>query len=496
MFFQSKPICGRKFSSLTDVQDKMQMFNLMYELDPNTGSVNNCNDPNKAANWRKAIRNGAVRCQDREVEIDFFEKVAGGVTMDIDATDLYIKSLCDVDYNITAERAILANGPGQPVQFLLARSAHSAFGKGANVNEGGSILITRDEQWVHVTAVDRTTDYGWLVTVSPDRGDYQIRIGQGEKMLFSSVRQIGSTSCGVPANTWMTDGHVGKVQGLRMRKDFKFPIALDRPYSEVVQFGILFDRNGKEIPGWQYKELIDMRYEIKMRQNLEAFIGQRTTNQTLLTNGTVDPRFPGFDGYIPSVRYGGGTQWGYGKSQGFSLESDFTPIMLKQDAQKRSTEFTVLAGLPFMLNFDRRNKEILKNAAGSCTFETFKRMGVPDENMRTSLAQMGVNSYHYGGFSLHFKQMSALSDTRFIGNHHIPYMGLMMPSDGLTDSTGRDVPAIEFFDPKGWAEYREKVMDLRDFPGGCEYVEGHIITHMMMAVHCPHRHMILDPKDF
>lgn len=487
-FFFSKPQCENKFISVADVQDKLTAFNLMFEIGPN-GSSTNCPDPNFAAQWRKAIREGVINCAGKPMELDFFESVAGGVTTDVDATDLYIKSNCDVDYNIFAETTATGGSPGAATWFTIARSLHSGTGKYSNIAEGGSIYLYEDDQELLVRQVDRTTDYAHRALVVPHNKDYVVNVPAGKKMLFSPVRIVGPSSAPVDSSTWLSNGYIAKVQPLRVRKDYKFPIALDRAYHEVLQFAVIFDHEGKEVDSWEWKEKISMREELKWRKNVSAFNGQKVSNPLLL-GAEVDANYPGYDGYLRKVRYGGGVVWDYGKSKGFSLNSDFTPIMIRQDAYKKSDEFIVLHGMPFLLQMVNRNNIDFGNAPGSMTFDSFKRSGATAEDIR----KLAIKSYQYGNYSLHFKQMSALSDTRGIGNHNFPYMGMMMPGTGLKDSLGRDVPPIEFFRPKG-NSYEEYENDMRRITR-LENIEGYAVDLTMMAVHCPNNHIILNPADY
>lgn len=487
-FFYSKPQCENKFATIADVQGALAAFNVMYEMGPN-GSVNNCGDPNFAAQWRKAVREGVVNCAGKPMELDFFEQIAGGVTTDVEATDLYIKSNCDVDYNIFAETTAVGGSPGAATWFTIAKSLHIGSGKYTNIAEGGSIYIYEDDQELLVRQVDRTTDYAHRALVVPHNKDYVVNVVAGKKMLFSPVRIVGPTSGPVDSSTWLSNGYIAKIQPLRVRKDWQIPLALDRAYQDVLQFAVIFDRDGKEIDSWEWKEKITMREELKWRKNVSFFNGQKVNNPALL-GAEVDAQYPGYDGYLRKVRYGGGVVWDYGKSKGFSLNSDFTPIMIRQDAYKKADEFIVLHGMPFLLQMVNRGAIDFSKNPGACTLESFRRMGTDGDQIK----KLGIQSYQYGNFSLHFKQMGALSDTRGIGNYNFPYLAMMMPGVGNKDSLGRDVPPIEFFRPKG-NFYEEFENDKRKIDR-TEYLEGYAVDLSMMAVHCPNNHIIINPADY
>jgi hypothetical protein len=487
-FFFSKPPCELKFGTVSEVQDKMVAFNAMYEIGDTTSAA--CKGPEFAAQWRKAVRHGVINCAGTAIEMDFFRNVAGGMTEDIDATDYYIKTNCDVDYNIMTEADADGSGPGAEQWITIARSLHTGSGKYSNIVEGGSIYNYREERWMYVREVDRTVDYAHRARVIPEDGTWELNVKAGEAMMFNPAKIVGGTSCPSPSVTWMSNGYISKIQPLRIRKDWKIPKELDRAYRDVMQFALIFDNaTGEEIPSWEYKAKITTREEIVMRENLEFFIGQKITNPAML--GTdVDSRFGGFTGYLPTIKYNGGVVYDYAKSQGFSLKYDFTPIMLRQDARKKSSEFMVLAALPFLIGLQNRGDIDFNKVPGACTFETFQRYGTDMEDIK----KLGIKSFVWGNYSMHYKEAGFLSDQRTLGHGAHPYMAMMMPGNGLRDSDGRSVPPIEFFKPKGY-EYTEQMRDFEKIDG-CEYIGGHIIKTIMAATHCPDSHILINPQDY
>src|SRR4051812_37853191 len=86
-----------------DVVDEINQFKLLMEVDSKSTSANNCNDPNKAANWRKYVREAVINCAGKPVELDFFEKIAGGKTEVIPTLEMYFKQNVDYDRNIVSK---------------------------------------------------------------------------------------------------------------------------------------------------------------------------------------------------------------------------------------------------------------------------------------------------------------------------------------------------------------------------------------------------------
>jgi hypothetical protein len=487
-FFYSHPKGDNKLAMVGDIMKQIQAFDLLFELGPD-GSVNNCNNSETSAQWRKFVREGVVQNMGRPVEVDFFEKLAGGETEDIDATSIYIKSNQDINYNIYSQNSVVAGAPGDPVTFTMARELHSGQGKFSNVAAGGMMFIPEDGQMVYIDSIDTTTDYAHTVTIKPFRAEYAPNVRKGTNMLFNQSRIVGAYSCPVPSVQWMSNGFIRGVQGFRYRGDWEIKVELDKAYQEVMQFAIIFDKEGKAIDSFEWKAKSDMRWNMRLARNLFFFLGQKVTNPALQT-AVVDDKFPGFEGYEPTLKYGGGFVYQYPKSQGFSPNGDLTPIMLRQDARKKSMEYMVLDGFPFRLMMQNRANVDFSKFTGACTFETFERMGADKDE----ITKLGVTSWNYAGASLHFKNMDSLSDERVLGSYDYPYRAYMMPTQNLTDSNGRNVPAIEFFKPKGYG-YEEYEIDNRKVTK-CESITGWAVDVCMSTVHEPDNHIFLQPRAY
>ena len=488
--FSNAPRCGTKIFSVGDCLDKLKAFNAVYEANKDTSSVNNCKDDTKGTQWRKLVRDGVVNCGGDPMELDFFEGISGSKTEYIDAKTLYTRYNCDVDQNIYAQSAAVAPSPGQPATFQLLKALHSGNGKYSYPAEGYSIYIYEDRQWVFISGKDVTADFGHNVTVQPYKKSYTVNIRANSKMLIMPVRLVKGLSCPVPNTSMQAPGYTSKVQPFRIRKDWCLPIDLMRGYEDVMQFAIMFDENGKEVDCWEAYEKTQARRDMKWGKNLLAFIGQNIDNPTLLGERT-GADYAGFDGYLPTLEFGGGSVIDIDPSVGFDLEADFGAIILKNDALKRTNEFVALHAKPFMMGLIRNANANFKNNPGSCTFETFKRMGAGGAD----ISKLGVDSWKYLGYSIHFKEMSALSDSRGIGNYNFPHLAMLIPGNGLKDSKGREVPAIEFYQPRGCAEsgmFEEVDRDMRKI-NGCDTLEGQMAETVMMGIHCPNQHILLNP---
>lgn len=487
------PRCGTKIVTVGDALDKLRAFSAIYESGK-AGSVNNCDlDDNQKAYWRNQVYDAVINCGGEPTEFDFFEKVYGGTkTKRLEATDLYIDYRCDKDYNIMAAGAVQGNTPGGAATFQLIRANHSADGKYSNASVGGQIYIYEDRRWVRVTAVTKTTNFAHTVTVQPLDGDYTVNIRAGKKMMFNPTRFVDGLSCSAPVSTWETPGYVKKVSPIDLRLSWEQPMDLSAGYQDILQFAIMFDDNGQQVDGWIPYSRMDCARNFKFAKNMYWMMGERVTNSAFIGTGLVlnNGKYSGFDGYLTTMRFGGGNVREYDPVVGINLEADFLPVIKRQDSLKKCKNFLIEHGLDFMEALVRNMGNIFKDSAGQINLNVFKQLGA---NMDI-VQKLELQHYSFLGFNFEFNRMSALTDSRSIGNYDMPYLGMMMPLDMQKDSKGNSVPAIEFFEPYGTGEvgpYTEiGPIDHRYLTDMCNKWSGYIEEKVMATTHCPQNHYL------
>lgn len=491
MFYKT-PCCAKGVYTVRDALDQLKAFDAAFEVGPH-GSVNNATlTEAQRVNWRAQVRDGVIHCDNMEVELDFFEKIfAGTGPTKLEATDLYIKYDCGKQYNIFAQDAAVATLPGGPVTFTLMKSNHSKDGKHSNIAVNGNIYVYEDEQWLRVTKVDTTIDYAHAVTAVPFSKGYIANIRKGKAMMFNPVRFVDCFSCTIPNSTWENPGYLKKVQPFRVRKDWEQPYCIDGPYHDIMQFHLIFNSDGTEADSFEAYNKTRAREEMQAMKNLAFFIGQRIDNPAIVGMFN-DDMYLGFEGVIPSLKYGGGGIYDFDPAVGFDIVDDFGSIILQQDSQKRSKEFLGLAGINFMMGLQRRSGKTFKNATGSCTFETFRRSGMSQSDIEI----LGVESVKWMNYSIHWKQVDAWSDSRYLGHGDFPNMSILMPTTGLKDSKGSTVSPIEFYEVgsnKQPSTLQEITRDHFALESGCEKLSGSLIESYMMAMHCQSQWILLNP---
>lgn len=492
--FESQPHSGRKLASVAEALDSLNAFNALYAVHQCDQNSDLCGNADDTAMWRKLVYDGVINCGGEPMELDFFEKIFGGKTEVIDAKKLYFRYNADYDMNIYAQENAVAASAGAACTFILHKSLHSGDGAYSYPVEGYSVYIYEDKQWARITAVSKTNAYAHAITVKPYKTAYKINIRKNKKIMVLPVQLVGGLSGPLPHSSWQTIGYTTHVKPFRVRADHETPIDLMRGYEEVLQWAVMFDENGKEVDTWETFNKTSARRDMKWAKNLLFFLGQEIDNPDLLGTGSnkVTADYSGFDGYIPTMFFGGGQVLDIDPAVGFDFEADFEPVILRNDALKQTNEFIVLHALPFQFALNRNANKKFKES-GNTTFETFKRMGGNMEDVK----KLGVKSYSYENFSLHFKLVSALSDTRGIGNHDFPHMGMFLPGNGLRDSKGREVPAMQFFMPRGIGAtgmLEEHDIDERKASTRRDVLSGWLAETIMAVTHCPHQHILANPS--
>jgi hypothetical protein len=496
-FFETNPITRRQVATIGDAVDGLKAFNALYAIKRTTGQPDLVDgDAEATAQWRQLIYEGVINCGGEMMEYDFFEQLFGGKTEYIDAKKLHFRYNDDIDLNICAQDSALATAAGQPVTFTLASGNHSGQGKYSYPVKGYSLYIYEDDQWAQITDKDPSTDFGHRITIKPNKAAYQINIRKGKKMMVNPVRYVGGLSGPQPSSALQSIGYTNHVRPFRIRKDWELAIDLMRGYEDILQWAITFDEAGNEVDAWEPYIKTDGRRSMKWARNLIFFMGQSIDNPDLL--GGVDINqigtdYSGFEGYIPTMKYGGGVLLPFDASVGFDFEADFEPVMIRNDANKQTTEYLIMHPLQFLMGANRRTNTKFKDS-GNTTFETFQRMGGDPSAIR----KLSIKSYEYMNFSLHMRQIGALSDTRGIGNGFFPQQAYFIPGNGLKDSRGNRLPAMQFFMPqgKGATGLLEEIdVDNRKVEK-IDKLSGYLAETLMMAIHCPHLHLMAKPYGF
>jgi hypothetical protein len=493
-FFYNKPkICTNRMVTVQDVTEDLPAFNAMYARKNVMAASESCMSAQDKLRWMKFVLDGAIYCGGEQSELDFFEKNFNGNKKQTGATEVWVRYNCDKDLNVFAESSAQGSGPGQPVTFTVMRGMHAGQGKWDPFAKNGNLYVYEDMQWLRITNVDKTTDYAHLVTAIPFNKRYTANIRGKRRMMFTRSRLVDGYSCSIPSSAWDVPGYAARTKPFRARADWEIEIEFQRPWEDVMRFGITYDLLGNEVDGFELMETTKARQDFMYNKNLTFFLGQQIDNPLLVGAGLAlrDEKYSGFNGYLNTLKYGGGFVQMIDPALGYGLDSDWKQLMVRQDSMKESNEFFTMAGYQFMDALFTRSGHMFRDNA-QITFETFSRGGLD----KGAVEKLGITSYKYLDSVVHFKKLGFLSDRKSIGNYNMPYMGFMMPGKGLRNDKGEAVSAIEFYEAGGTPEngtYNEIFRDHRKLDNGCEKFSGSIAETFQMAIHCPQKQVLLYP---
>lgn len=503
--FVNNPInAPRQIFSVGDAQSQFQPFSDVYRqfwdfVEDGGAEALGLNEGDLAT-WRRNIRDGIVNVGGKPPEIDFFRLMMGGTPKPTDATSISVRYNSALDFNIYAENdAVGTYGSvtnasfgemvdgtytGNYATFFLAVDTYSDNGRKSNINLGDQLYNYLDSQMLQVIKIDASTPFAHQVWVAPFDDGYIPTIYAKQPMQPAHVNittGYSDKTTSPPHSEWETLGYTKVFNPWSLRTDWESPRDLNKPYKDVLQFAIIFDMvSGAEMSAWDFKSMADARERLVMAENLHFFTGQVMTNTSLTTNGYTNKYF-GFDGLLTTIFYGGGNVQQYDNTYGYDLDVDFMQMMFSNDAQKKSMEMLFMVAKKWKYNMERRSQNMFQYNSGSLSFDTFKRMG--DE--MADIKRLGVDSFTWGGFSCHMREVSAFTDSRLIGNAYFPNMAIIMPGDGLTDSKGNKVSPVEYWIPTGtrlsgtWTEYWRDEMQLSN---AADKFSGTITHDIMMSV--------------
>lgn len=492
--FLPNPSCGGSSQprTLTEALD-LPNFNAMYQANSASSSAQNCKDEVLAEMFQKKVLNEMIRCGGAKTDIGFFETAFGWTERGVDAKEVWNHYDCDADYNVFFAETATPTGAGLDFVATLHRSSHSPDGKYSYPAKGFSLLDVDNNVWWHIEDKNTDNDFAHVVTLRPQQSTSASGVKKYKKFLVVPARFVGGYSCPMPTNKMPTWGYMQKVNPFRLRRDWHVKVDILRGYKDVLRWAILWDSEGNKVDAWDTYQAQEARLDLQLARNILAFLGTPTTNTDII-NGTgatvVDDIHTGFYGYLPTLKFGGGNVLDFDPAIGYDLDADLEPFILSQDALKKSSTFNVRHGKAFLARLiNRANKMVKAEGLGIDAYPAFTRSG------EGALKKLGIKSYEWLGFMLNFEEWGALSDSRLLGSQYMSNMAIMTPVDGVTTSGGVPANGIEFYQyglGKETGDYWEEMVDFRKVTL-CDELKGSVAQSVMMKVHCPGNHILLNP---
>lgn len=501
-FFATTPVNSPRIqTTIGDAITQLQSFNSVYnkyQAAVDSGSGLGGVSPEDVARWYSAAREAVINIGGKPVDYNFFFELFGGQTKETDATDLFIEYNGAIDFNIYSQSNSTGSGPGGYVDFTVSSEGYSVDGTTVNVSVGTMIYNHQDMRYLIVDSVTYIAPYNTVVRAYAIDPSYTPSVYAGMAMTINQVKTTSGYSTFEDPNVqWETPGYINKIQPWQLRKSWSTPYDLSMPYQQIMRWAIYFDPiTNQEVDAYEVKVAMESRELFQMAKNSLFWAGQKFANvSTLVSAGVITnytDKYNGFDGFIPSIMYGGGKVRPYDNTVGWDLDTDWTQIVLELDALKLAEEYLLLMGKQFNLGMQRRIQDAFKNTSGSLNMKTFDRMGNSQENIK----RLGIQSWEWLGNTLHTKEVGSFSDSRYFGHGYFPSLGIMLPGYGLTDSHGNEVAPVEFWRAKGTTlngSYRETMRDMMQINGTTEF-QGDITETIQMSVNAVENIFLLLPQ--
>lgn len=494
-FVSRTPQFRSRIATVRDVLD-MDAFNAMYQANSDTSSANSCSPAEKLAFIKNVVRE--IRAGGKNTDSNFFMDAFGvsykNPTM-IETKVGYNRYINDVDYNTIAAASVTGASPGAPATMQIIRALHSGGGTLSYPTKGYALVDKDNNIYYQITDVDTTIPYAHKIELTPWDENVTVSIKAGVKYLVSPARIVPGYSCPDPTNDLQNIGYTQEMHPFRFRRDWKVTLDLMRGYQDIFRFRVMFGMDGTPYDAWDAYEAARARESLQLGINEVSLFGSPITNPALLAGADVitDDVHTGFYGVLPTLESSSNVV-DYPVGEGFNLKSDLEPFIMYQDSLKLSNRFMVKAGFGFMASIvDSANQMVKDTGLGLYSFPAYNRAS------EGGLNKLPITSYTYlNKFFLDFMEWSAASDTRLIGSEKLSNLAIFISMDGVRDAkTNQPIAPIEFFQ-YGDTETGDYIESIRnDWKiDGCESISGSHAQSVMMALHSPEMHLLVNPITF
>lgn len=442
--------------------------------------------------YRKELSKYVLNCGEGPGSFSNIMKLHPAKKVTVKAKEFYQRHMAEVNINVYASNTVTGVADGAVTVYLGGKSYLNS-GTASLVNQGYTVVNQRTGQVLSVEGVpNKATAYAHSF-VARAYGREAISIKAGDPLAVFATRLIGDVACStLPAITLRDMGFTSVTTPLRFETSWCMEHGID-VQNEVYQLSLM-DNKGKEFQSWDPVVRSDKRREMEIARTLYFFFAQKIANPNI----TVQGNFKGWNGYLWTLRYGGGNYH----------EIPMTGITVKEFdmIETQAVPFGIKEFTWYLPHIQRNNLEtnlniLFANSAGSCSFETFRRAGTTDEERSGGLVtQLGVTSIKRNGITHHFMTADWATETNGLGNGILKDAIFVIPSVGSKDIKGKEVPTfemLEFDETMGMHHYRyeETYDDLsKRGPDFCEKSMGVIRDTMWLKINCLTNHWQFQPS--
>lgn len=442
--------------------------------------------------YRKELSNYILNCGEGPGSFSNIMKLHPAKKVTVKAKEYYQRHMNQVNINVFA--AVTVSGAANATATLTINAkSHLNGGTASLLNQGYTLVNQRNGQVYQIEGTpSKAVAYAHSATVRAYNNE-GVDIKIGDPIAVFAVRLIGDVACStLPSITLRDMGYTSYTTPLRFETSWCMEHGVEIQ-NEVYQLELM-DNKGRSFKTWDPVVRSDKRREMEIARTLYFFFGTKITNPNITAQGN----FKGWNGYLYSMKYGGGNYHaipmsGITVKEFDMIETQAVPFGIK--------EFTWYLPHEQRNNLETNLNVLFANAAGSCSFETFRRAGGTDAERSGGLVtQLGVTSLKRNGITHHFMTADWATETNGLGNGILKDAIFVIPSVGSKDIKGNEVSTfeeLEFDSSLGMNHYRyeETYDDLsKRGPDFCEKSMGVIRDTMWLKINCLTNHWQFQPS--
>lgn len=450
---------------------------------------NKSGDPIADIAYRKLVSNYILNCGEGAGSFDSIMKLYPMAKVGVNAKEYWQHQMSVINFTIYAQNTVTGT-VGGTVSLVIASQSHLNNGLTSFVNAGYSMINQRTGQMLEVVGIpNKAVSFGHTAVIRAYANE-AVDLRKGDPLGVFQARLIGDVACStVPSITVRDYGYMTKTTPIRFETSWCLNQGIEIQ-NEVFQLSMI-DNDGNEYKQWDPVVRHNARREMSIARTLFFLFGSKITNPNI----TVTGDFKGWNGYLNSIRYGGGNYVPIPLTGITKVQID----MVEEQAVKYGiTEFVWTMPWAQRNNLNANLAALFANAAGSQNFETFEQSGPMDDMNGVSILRKGAKSVNFTGITHHFMTADYAQQTNGLGNGILKDAILVMPSVGSKDIKGNTVPTFESleFEGPGSENYRyyETYDNLRKYgPDFCEKSQGVIRDTMWPKINCLNNHWQFQP---
>lgn len=453
---------------------------------------NKSGDPIADIAYRKEVSNYILNCGEGPGSFDAIMRLFSPTPVKVKAKEYYQRYMSEVNINVFAANTVTGSLAGTVTLIINAKS-HLNSGTSSLLGTGFTLVNQRTMQVVQVEgAPNKATNYAHSVVIRA-YGNEAVVVRAGDPFAVFATRIIGDVACSTLPSISLRDmGFTSVSTPMRYETSWCMEHGVEIQ-NEVFQLELL-DNTGKPYKTWDPVVRSDKRREMSIARTFYFFFGKKIDNPNITAQGN----FKGWNGYLWQLRYGGGNYQEIPMTGITTRELDMVETL--------AVSMGIKEYMWYLPHYQRNNLETNLNllfaaSSGSCSFETFQRLGTPgDERAETAIKQLGVKSLFRNGITHHFMTAGWATESNGLGNGILKDAIFAMPTTGTKDIHGNVVPTfekLEFDDSLAMNHYHyeETYDDLsKRGPDFCEKSMGVIRDTLWYKFNCMTAHWQFQPS--